>query len=219
MKGHYDYEKLDDTEQVFMDLEKALRSHSFKKDIEKQDDLKKAIFGLIENKPKKGRVYDYVGDLIRKIDQLRTENVETLSTNVVKIHQVIEEDDIKTKDQSLSDDGVVKKKQVQDPFDALLESESKKETKKVFIGFDNPEEAKNNITGLLDKLEDIKALEKEKNNKDALYESVSKSLRELQGLSVSPESSKLDVVNIKLIQIKEKCDELIGHINSLLKQV
>ena len=100
LNGHYDYEKFDDTEQVFMDLEKALRSQNFKKDIEKQDDLKKAIFGLIENKPKKGRVYDYVGDLIRKIDQLRT---EMLNYKKSKIHQVKEEDDIKTRTELLSD--------------------------------------------------------------------------------------------------------------------
>ena len=73
IQGQHDYEKLNDTEQIFIELEKAQRNQSFKRDPIKYDQLKKAVFGLIENRPSEGRLYGKVSELIKRFEKIRDE--------------------------------------------------------------------------------------------------------------------------------------------------
>ena len=56
---------------------------------------------------------------------------------------------------------------------------------------------------------DIKAENKEKKNAEAVYESVSTALRELQGLAFDDDTSKIDSIINKLKQIISTSERLL----------
>ncbi|MFC1618914.1 hypothetical protein ACFL45_03115 [Candidatus Neomarinimicrobiota bacterium] len=202
----HDYEKLDETEQIFADLEKTLRNQHYRQDPSKQEDLKKAVFALIENKPTEGRLYQHVRDLVKGFDQIR-EKFSDVSSE--KTDAVDDDNDPKNQPDTPVED---------DPQeDILAEFDDKGDTSNVKIsGFDTPEDASTNVDDLVEVIGDVKASEKEKDDDESVYNSVSKALRELQGLKASKTSTKLKAAKNKLKEIKVKADELLKQIDKRL---
>ncbi|MCK6463063.1 MAG: hypothetical protein L6Q29_04605 [Candidatus Pacebacteria bacterium] len=185
----YDYSKLDEAEQIFIQLEKAIKK--YKNDEKKMNELKNAVFHLIEEKPSKGRLYGYVMDLIRNFDQVYSRMTVALTPQNYS--------------KSLEDQQQVINGNI---LDTILEGEV---VDKHEIFGDSKEAAK--ISSILvEKIADIKAEYKEKKNAEAVYESVSTALRELQGLVIDNDTAKIESIESKLNQI-------IYVANDLLKQV
>jgi hypothetical protein len=190
--GEYDYPKLDDTEEVFRQLEKAIKKYA--KDPAKREALQNAIFNLIEHRPTKGRLYNYVMDLIRNFDQVyvKMQNANTESS---------EPDQTESKKPEDEETGLL---------DELIEGESGTETSM----FDDPENASETSENLVDVIADVKAENKEKKDAEAVYESVSTALRELQGLMIDNDTAKLGSIRNKLEQIISSSNRLLEELKS-----
>jgi hypothetical protein len=80
--------------------------------------------------------------------------------------------------------------------------------------FANAEEAKTLASSIIEKIADVKAENKEKTDSEAIYESVSAALRELQGLSIDNETAKIESIKNKLDQIQKACTMLQEQIRS-----
>jgi len=189
IEGQYDYSKLEDTEQIFIQLEKAIKKYT---EPNKLDELKNAVFVLIEQKPSKGRLYGYVMDLIKNFDSVYAKILNENSTPINNVPIIIETSD---SDNILDDilDGDVA------PSVTLF----KESSKSVELA-----------ASLIEKIADVKAENKERNDTEAIYESVSLALRELQGLNIENETAKKEEIRNKLIQISKTCDELLSQLNS-----
>lgn len=191
--GEYDYSKLDKAEEVFRQLEKAVKKYS--KDHNKSKSLQRAVFNLIEERPSETRLYKHVGDLIKNFDQIYNKLLglgneatiigadETITTNT-------DDDDL---------------------FDELIDEGQ--ET--VNTVFDNPENAAENSSKLIDLIADVNAENKEKRDLEAVYESVSSALRELQGLTIENDTAKLGSIKSKLEQIISASERLLNEITAL----
>ncbi|MBK9636723.1 MAG: hypothetical protein IPO63_02500 [Bacteroidetes bacterium] len=185
---NYDYEKLDETEQIFIQLEKV--SKKYKNDDAKFRELRNAVFHLIEVKPAKGRLYNYVMDLIRNFDQIylkliserKSEEKKTLKKNKNEIEFIDQFDDL------IAD--------LDTPTEIF--TDSKNATDLALI--------------LVEKIADAKAENKEKNDVEAVYEAVSTALREIQGLVIDTDTAKIDSVRNKLNQIIQASNELLIQI-------
>lgn len=187
--GEYDYPKLDDAEEVFGQLEKATKKYA--KDNNKRESLQNAVFSLIESRPPKGRLYGFVMDLIRTFDQIYDIKQQTNigSSNVT--NNVKEGENTDLLDDLINDDS--------NPDDSL---------------FEDPTEATANSTDLVEIIADIKADNKEKEDSEAVYESVSTALRELQGLSIDNDTSKIGSIKNKLEQIISTSQQLLEELKA-----
>ena len=67
LPDRYDYKMLDDTEQIFKDLEKFIRTSRYPH--EKKEKVKFAVFSLIENRPEEGRLYVHVKNLMKHFER------------------------------------------------------------------------------------------------------------------------------------------------------
>ena len=184
--GQYDYPKLDDTEQIFIQLEKAIKKRS--KEGKNNEELQNAVFTLIEQKPSKGRLYGYVLDLIKSFDQIYA---KMQSTSPGKISP--KEPDVKEGESNI--------------LDSILEGEEQQQ-----IIFNDPSKSVDISSQLIERIADVKAENKEKTDTEAVYQAVSASLRELQGLTVDNDTAKID-------SIKNKLDQIISTANELLLQI
>jgi len=189
IKGQYDYSKLEDTEQIFIQLEKAIKKYS--KDEKKLEELKNAVFTLIEEKPSKGRLYGHVMDLIKNFDQIydKFKKTETTKTTPKDAKVIGDKENI---------------------LDSLLEGEDE-ETTPIFNDAQNAQEI---AASLLETIADIKAENKEKTDSEAVYQAVSDALRDLQGLSIDSDTAKKDSIKNKLEQIINTAQELLEQIKT-----
>lgn len=189
--GEYDYPKLDDAGEIFRQLEKAVKKYT--KDNNKRETLQNAVFTLIEERPSKGRLYGYVMDLIRSFDQiyLKMQQVNTEVSTSPKI------EDLKESEANLLDDLIEEGQESINPL------------------FDTPEDAPETSISLLDVIADVKAENKEKRDAEAVYESVSTALRELQGLTVDNDTSKVGSIKSKLEQIISSAQRLLRELNEI----
>lgn len=185
--GQYDYPKLDRAEEVFRQLEKAIKKYV--KDDHKREALQNAVFNLIEQRPAESRLYGYVGDLIRNFDQ---------------IHAKIENNDTS----SSAGANPPKQETKGTVLDSLLEGETVVTT----TIFDDPDKAIENASTIIEIIEDIKAENKEKRDTEAVYESVSAALRELQGLTIDSDTAKIGSIKNKLEQIISVSQRLIEEL-------
>jgi hypothetical protein len=185
--GQYDYPKLDDAEQIFIQLEKAKKK--FNRAPEKFAELKNGVFVLIEEKPSKGRLYGYVTEFIK---------------NFEKIYAKFQADRKHTKK---AEKGKASKGK-QSILDKLVEGASE-EPRGIFSDSKNAATLADEI---LEKMADVKAENKEQTDSEAVYEAVSSSLRELQGLVIDNDTAKL-------VEIRSKLEQIISSANSLIKQV
>ncbi len=190
LPGQYDYPKLEDTEQIFIQLEKAIKKY---KDLKKLEELKNAVFVLIEEKPSKGRLYGHVMDLIRNFDQVYE-----------KFKKSNKEEESKSANQNTSSN--------QDDSDSILDSLLNGDNAATSSIFTNATDAPGLASNLLERIADVKAENKEKTDTEAVYESVSTALRELQGLSIDNDTAKLE-------GIKSKLEQLISTSQTLLLQI
>lgn len=190
IEGQYDYFKLEDTEQIFIQLEKAIKKYT---DSNKLDELKNAVFILIEQRPSKGRLYGYVLDLIKNFDSVY---VKLLSDN--QTHQITETPPINEEFES------------NNVLDDILEGV---EPTGVSL-FKKASKAPELAAILVEKIADVKAENKERNDTEAIYEAVSLALRELQGLNIENETAKKEEIKNKLIQIVKTSEELLQQLDS-----
>lgn len=180
----YDYTKLDDAEEIFRQLEKAIKKYS--KDFQKMEALKNAVFMLIEERPAKGRLYGYVMDLIKNFDKVyeRMQD-EGLEEDVNDGNEIEDIEDILSDDESTSNDA-----------------------------FSDHKDASSVSSELVETIQDIKAENKERKNAEAVYESVSIALRELQGLTIDDETAKIESIKNKLDQIIDASKRLLNEIEN-----
>ncbi|WP_343604334.1 hypothetical protein [Fluviicola sp.] len=185
--NQYDYIKLDDTEQIFIQLEKAGKRY---KDPEVFRELRNAVFTLIEERPSKGRLYGYVSDLIKHFDL---------------IYDKMQKDFIESSSEQIYESN---KPTSGNLLDSILDGEV--EGKKQF--FNEHTKSPENSNQLIEKIADVKALLKEKSDSEAVYESVSVALRELQGLSIDDDTAKTESIKSKLEQIIAISSELLAEL-------
>jgi hypothetical protein len=189
--GEYDYPKLNDAEEIFLQLEKAIKKYS--KDQFKREALQKAVFALIEERPATGRVYDYVMELFRSFDKVCEKFTTYRKPDI--------EPEIKTNDPN----GEITL------LDEIL-SDATIENNDVF---GEHEEAQETSSKLVEAIADVKAENKEKRDSEATYEGVSAALRELQGLIIDSDTAKLGSIKSKLEQIISSAKRLQSDISSL----
>ena len=194
IKKQYDYPKLDDAEEVFRQLEKALRRYS--KDRIKLERLRNEVFTLIEHRPLAGRLYMHVTALIKNFDQIQ----EKL-----------------TEEQDSSDEPNQEKNENCEMENDLL-SELIGGIEDVKNTFNRSENASENANKLLEAIADVNAENKERRNTEAVYEGVSTALRELQGLIIDDETIKVRSVVNKLKQIIETSERLLREASIVAKK-
>jgi hypothetical protein len=95
-------------------------------------------------------------------------------------------------------------------FDELIPDDSKENIPL----FDDSESAPEISVNLVEVIADVKAENKEKRNSEAVYESVSSALRELQGLTIDHETAKLASIKNKLEQIISSSQRLLDELKS-----
>lgn len=187
--GQYDYAKLEDTEQIFIQLEKAVKKY---KDEKKQSEFRNAVFTLIEEKPSKGRLYGYVMDLIKNFDQI----YDKLTNSTPQTEDLVIVD--------------LNENSAGDILDEILIGEAEEKPSL----FNNSENAPSIAAILVEKIADVKAENREKTDNESVYEAVSSSLRELQGLSIDNETAKKLSIKSKLEQIIKTSEELLTQLQS-----
>lgn len=191
MPGEYDYQKLDDAKEVFQQLEKAIKKYS--KDPIKGEALQNAVFNLIEERPKDGRLYNYVMELFRSFDQIR-EKVKPEN----KTEKETEKKESYTEENN-------------DLLNELLDDENIDDNEV----FNNHENASETVSKLIEAIADVQAENKEKRDTEAVYEGVSSALRELQGLVIDSETAKIGSIKNKLEQIITAARRLLDEADSI----
>jgi len=189
--GEYDYPKLDKAEEIFRQLEKGIKKYS--KDPEKMEALQKAVFNLLEERPTEIRLYKHVGDLIKNfehvLNKVNEPNTFEVTSNQPNESNVHEGDNL---------------------FDDLFEKDKKINP----TIFENPDNASETTSCLIEIIADINAENREKKDAEAVYESVSSALRELQGLTIDNDTSKLGSIKNKLEQIISSSQRLLDELKS-----
>jgi len=190
--GQYDYPKLDDTKEIFQQLEKAVKK--YKNNTLKRKALQNKVFSLIECRPQNGRLYNQVMELFRSFE---------LVNKKLKV-EIKKSDEIKTENEEPKNDLV----------DDLIEDIANESDEL----FDNPENAQEASGKLVEAIADVQAENKEKRDTEAVYNSVSAALRELQGLIIDNETAKLDSIKTKLDQIINVSKKLLDEANTFENQ-
>jgi len=188
IKGEYDYPKLDDTEEIFRQLEKSTRQI---KDSVKHEALRNAVFTIIEERPTKGRLYGYVTYLMKTFDQIYAKLQRTTLSDSTFNGQAAETD---SGEEELLDD--------------LLGNEQNNPT----FSFEGEESVSENSDKLVEAILDVKNENKEKRDAEAVYEAVSTALRELQGLAIDNDTAKLGSIRNKLEQIIANAERLLEEV-------
>lgn len=188
--NEYDYQKLDDTEEIFRQIEKAIKKYG--KDTIKRERLQNAVFTLIEKKPPTGRLYGHVMALIKDFEKVQE----------------------KVSGQDEGDTIIVNNEENSSSSDLLsqLMNGNKDDVSDIFC---KPEDAAENSKKLMEAIEDVKAENKERRDTEAVYEGVSIALRELQGLIIDHDTAKINSVINKLKQIIESSSRLLKDAESL----
>lgn len=182
--GQYDDPKLDDAEEVFRQLEKGLKR--YKNDPAKQKALQNGIFILVQEKPSEGRLYGYVTYFIKTFDQT-FEKMTSANPSVAA----------KPEEKKTNNGNILEE---------LIEYSSTPNL------FEDPDKAKEMSAKIVETIADVKAENKEKKDVEAVYDGVSRALRELQGLAIDDDTAKME-------SIKNKLDQLIIVANRLLVEL
>ncbi len=193
----YDYTKLDQTEQVFKELEKAIKKI---KDEKNRNKLKNAIFMIIENPPEQGRLYKHVTDIIKYWSDVEKKVAE------IVVENNLEEETLDSKNDNEKD---------KDIFDEFEKINNKDIDDNIY---QNPEDSKVVSEIIIDAVEDVIAEKKDKSKAESLYTGVSSALRDIQGLSVEKYSTQLDATKNKLLVLIEVSEKLIKQIDNLNKE-
>jgi hypothetical protein len=201
LTNRYDYQMLDDTEQIFKELEKFTKSQKYSQI--KIDQCKLAVFSLIENRPPEGRLYQHVKNLMSNFDLV--------------INRLNNDNQIKNKEitETITDQKVSENIGVIDLLGNIINSGkigNNEDVKATFDEFTKPENAKTNSAQIMNILEDVVAEKKEQNACESLYDGVDKALKILLTLVLENSSKKLDETKSKLNQILKVTYKLIDEI-------
>lgn len=213
--GQYDYHKLNDTKEIFQQLEKETRK--FKSDPEKRTELQNAVFTLIEIRPTKGRLYNHVMSLFREFEsvyeKMADQTPQETEPKPVEIIQpeVVFQPFVKPYPAIKSKVEVESGNQESNLFDILIDSDIS--SKKPLFDFDN--NIADKAEKLTDAIADAQAEKKEKQNNEAAFEGISTALRELQGLVINEDTAKIEGIRNKLSQIIETATSLLSSANSI----
>lgn len=191
LRGAYDYEKLDDAEEIFFQLEKATRQPKYLNDVLRRQQLEFAVFNLVEERPKEGRLYVHVMALIKNFDQIY-ENMKNKKTPDNTSGQ-------EPSDMNSGNDGT-----------EILKSLGTG-TPEIIDVFGSVEKAPELAEELFDTILSEKSKNQEQKDSEATYEAVSGALRDLQ-------SSVIDDKTKKLESIKSKLDSILTITNALIAQ-
>lgn len=187
----YDYMKLDDAEQVFTQMEKALRAKKYSNDVNKSQELMNAIFTLVEQRPTEERLYVHVMGLIKNFDQVYEKMSEEIYNNNGSEIQL---------ETTSGENG--------DVIDDLLVGEAS--TDEDIFG--DSENASDLSPVLVETIADVKAENVEKKEAETVYKGVSSALRSLQGLVIEENTIELTGISNKLNQIIKVVNELMSQI-------
>jgi len=203
----YDDHKISDAEEIFRQLEKALKKADFRGNLDEQVELKQIVFSLIEDRPKEGRLYGHVMGVINNFDEVKARIVSMYKDN---LDEDTEADPDDNSDQAEED---IEKPET-DLIDEIIDDEESNDGEDKIITniFESPSNENVSSEDVVNVVEDIKDSYKIKNSKEALFNGVSDSLRKLQSLSVQDISTKLSDTEKMLNQIKVKADDLIEQI-------
>jgi len=196
MPTNYGYKKLDLAEEAFRQLEKGSRN---KQENRKTEELRNAIFTLIEEPPTKVRLYTHVTQTIN--------NWNAIYGKICEQKGYVKPDD---SDDSERDETI-------DPNDLLERIANQipeENAPKVFSDHGHSEE---NAGLLLEIKDDIVALSKEVSKAEEVYDAVSSALRELLSLSVSEDSTRLEATKNKLEEIVKVSNKLMDQISRISK--
>ena len=183
----YDYSKLDDAEQVFSDLEKHLRKTKYETD--KAKTIREAVFTLIEERPKTGRLYDHVRYLLKNFDQVYERML--LETQTDRTSQSSDYDAV------FDQPATLPASQDMDILDDLVEAES---TFSINV-FSYSEEIPNRSSALVDLIQNVREEQNERQGAEAVHKAVSTALRNLHGLHIDGSTSMLEHIQNKLTEI------------------
>lgn len=200
LSGRYDYEKIDQAEEIFRQLEKGVKRI---KNEQRKQELIYAIFHLLEHPPEEGRLYTHVTGTIRNWDEV----YEKVATEVSSIDEPIADTSDKMIGERSGEDD--------DLIDEILLVEDDENAPDVEI-FSTTEPSKDVSQMIYNASEDVKASQREKNKTEQLFNGVSKALRELQSIQVAKDSSNLEATKLKLDQLIKRANELITKINEQL---
>lgn len=204
LPNRYDYHKLDDAEQAFIELEKVTKSSSFPPS--QRDKLKSLIFSLIENRPESGRLYAHIKDLISNYNDV-TDSLK--EKDVDSPHELTY---VPTVPPSLPSNSQISEGEptvIEQLVDTLGENEIVDSTT---LEFDY-QNAQENVSKLVEAIEDAKYKNKEKGDAEALYNGVYKAHRSLLTLTVDTNSTKLMETKFKLNEILKIVYNLIETID------
>lgn len=202
--GQYDYSKLDEAEQIFIELVKAVKNNKFKDDPQKKQRFLHMVFTMIEEKPEEGRLYAWVKKLMKRFDEIEAEFA-------AKTAQTSSDEETKTEDESGdTNQNSTDETGGADLLDEIVDSSDDGETSDAF---ESSDDAKDNSESLVEAIEDVEARHEEKSNREAVYNKATKALREISGLTVTNESTKLSEAKKKLELIMSTCADLIEKIN------
>ncbi len=182
----YDYEKLDDVEEIFRQLEKATRVYK-----EENEGLSEGVFTLIDERPVEGRLYGYVMALIKNYHQINIEIKKRIPNHHIKKKSISSKTE---------------------PFSELPEIKDDGENV-----FSDAKQAGDVSKTLIEVIADIKASIKGTKDQEAVYDGVSTALRELQGLSISDITDKIEGIKNKLLQIIDVSNHLMKQIKHIQK--
>jgi hypothetical protein len=203
LTDQYDYPKLDEAEQIFIELVKAVKNKKFKDDPAKKRRFLHMVFTMIERKPEEGRLYGWVKKLMKSFDEIEAE----ISTKTEQIHETNDVQGGKVFEPKPYESKKINESSI---IDELFESSDESPSVDVF---DNSHDAKDNSRVLIDAIEDVEARQEEKSNQEAVYDKATRALREISGLAVTDESTKLLEAKNKLEQIITTCEDLLTKIN------
>lgn len=192
----------DKDEQVFIDLEKFTRKL---KDTERQKIAREQVFTILKNPPSEGRLYGHVKNLFKNFDTIQKEISDNVSDTIEGGGQ--KEDDTLDSGPESPDD----------PMRALAKTEDASEEdstlQQVLPIFETPDSAKENVQNLIDTIQGVDAAEREKSDKNAVFNAIREAQRRLQGVTIDSTTSEIDAIYKNLQEIIRKANELIRSID------
>ena len=199
-EGEYDYPNLDEAEEIFRQLEKGVKKYAQNPFM--AGELKNAVFNLIEEKPSEGRLYGHVTSLIRDFEDVysRTRPQLTLQPPAIAL---VESEDGGVTNESILDELLIDG----------IDTEQASDWNPVFAESDA---APSVVPMLVEAIEDVRAEKRERKNAEAVYDAVSKALRELQSISIDAETTKVESIVSKLEQIIDISVNLQHQIETIM---
>lgn len=209
------YHLVQDVEQIFGDLAKytpKLKGH------ERQTTFRNMVFNLIVDKPETGRVYGYVADLYKNFDSTVAEFSTNISGIVVNVEENAEQK-TESKQSSLVDNLFEPSTKYDDPLDAISQVDDVIETTDVppnIVDVLKKPDSEAKITeAIVEAIETASDKARDKKDKEAAFKAVSEAQRKLQSIRVDSTTLKIKSIRSKLVEIRNKSDELLKKIDAM----